>query len=330
MHSPEFPLRHWSRVGPAALALWPLSLIYGALCGLRRLCYSLGLLRTERLPVPVIVVGNLTVGGTGKTPLVIALAQALSAAGYRPGVVSRGYPGTDPGPRAVQVRDPAPEVGDEALVLAVRCSCPVWIGRARVAAARALLAAHPEVNVILCDDGLQHYALARDIEIAVEDARGAGNGMLLPAGPLREPLARRVDYRVANGVSRSGAVRTDIVASGFYRAGASGEAIARERIRGRIHAVAGIGDPGRFFKTLRSLGIEAEEHPFADHHAFGPGDIDFAGADWVLMTEKDAVKCAHSGRANLAYLRVDASLDPDFLRRLTGRLRECSDGRPAA
>lgn len=330
MTSPEFPLRHWARTGPVAIMLWPISLIYRVLTGLRRKFYEFGLLRAERVSVPVIVVGNLIVGGTGKTPLVIALVHALVSAGYRPGVVSRGYPGTEPGPRGVQPQDSPSEVGDEALVLVMRCPCPVWIGRARVAAARALLLAHPEVDILICDDGLQHYALARDIEIAVEDARGAGNGLLLPAGPLREPLARRVDFRVANGVARAGAVRMDIVATGFFRVSGSRDAISRDLLRGRIHALAGIGDPRRFFHTLRSLGIDAEEHPFADHHAFGPEDLDFAGADWVLMTEKDAVKCFRFARASDVYLRVDAVLDPGFFSSLTGNLRELTDGPPPA
>lgn len=330
MNSSEFPLRHWARVGPVALALWPLSQVYGVLCSLRRGLYALEWLRSERLPVPVIVVGNLTIGGTGKTPLVIALAQALASAGYRPGVVSRGYPGTDPGPRPVVSGDAPSEVGDEALVLASRCPGPVWIGHARATAARALLVSHPEVDVVLCDDGLQHYALARDIEIAVEDARGAGNGMLLPAGPLREPLSRRVDYRVANGIARSGAERMIVQATGFYRVHAPGEPVARDLLAGQIHAVAGIGNPQRFFQTLHSLGIDAETHAFADHHLYRPEDLDFPGADWVLMTEKDAVKCASFDNANLAYLRVDAVLDPAFFRRLTDQLRECSDGRTTA
>ncbi len=325
--TPDFPLRHWSRRGAGALFLWPVSQIYRALSGFRRFLYARRLLRTGRLDVPVVVVGNLTVGGTGKTPLVIALARALLVAGYRPGIVSRGYPGSDPGPREVHPGDSPSEVGDESLLLAARCECPVFIGRKRFAAGGALLAQHPEVDVILCDDGLQHYALARDIEIAVEDSRGSGNGFLLPAGPLREPVSRRVDYRVANGVTRTGTSRMDIVPAGFFWVDSPRDPVGDGLLTGSVHAFAGIGSPDRFFRSLQSLGLSFVEHRFPDHHAYRAEDLQFEGADWILMTEKDAVKCRRFGRDNLVYLRVDARLDPAFLQRLTSQLRECLNGR---
>ena len=284
-------------------------------------------MRSARLGVPVVVIGNLTVGGTGKTPLVVKLARELRAAGYRPGIVSRGFPGSDPGPRQVELGDAPSEVGDESLVLAARSGCPVFIGRDRYCAGSTLLAAHPEVNLILCDDGLQHYGLARDIEIAVEDSRGAGNGFLLPAGPLREPLSRRVDYRVANGVTRDGAYRMDVTPDGFFRVSARDVPVPVEQLTGRIHALAGIGSPERFFGSLRELGIDAVEHRFPDHHTYREEDLEFENADWILMTEKDAVKCASLDRDNLVYLRIDARLDPAFLQRLTSQLRECLNGR---
>ena len=309
------------------MLLWPASQIFRALSALRRFLYAKNLLFVGRLGVPVVVVGNLTVGGTGKTPLVISLVRELMAAGYRPGIVSRGYPGTDSGPRKVRPGDSPSEVGDESLILAARSGCPVFIGRKRFAAGVALLATHPEVDAILCDDGLQHYALARDIEIAVEDSRGGGNGFQLPAGPLRESLNRRVDYRVANGVTRAGASRMDIAPAGFYRVASPFEPVGVDQIRGHIHALAGIGSPERFFQSLRDIGLEFVEHRFPDHHSYQMRDLQFEGADWILMTEKDAVKCSRFARDNFVYLRIDARLDPAFIQRLTSQLRECLNGR---
>jgi tetraacyldisaccharide 4'-kinase len=190
--------RAWRRRGWLARLLWPLSLLFGGLSRLRSALYRSGRLSVTRLPVPVIVVGNIYVGGTGKTPLVIWLVQKLRAAGYQPGVISRGYGAQAAPARLVGAAASAAVVGDEPLLLAERCDCPVMVGRKRPAAAQALLAAFPQVDVIVADDGLQHAALARDIEIVLFDERGVGNGWLLPAGPLREPASRRRDFTVLN------------------------------------------------------------------------------------------------------------------------------------
>ncbi|MBW8901401.1 MAG: tetraacyldisaccharide 4'-kinase, partial [Massilia sp.] len=191
--------RAWLRRGPLALTLWPLSLLFGALSGSRRALYRAGVLRAEKLPVPVIVVGNIFIGGTGKTPLTIWLASVLRDAGFHPGVISRGHGRAGEEALAVHAASSSEEAGDEPLLIAQRAQCPVVVGRRRVQAGRSLLAAHPEVDVIISDDGLQHYSLARDLEIVLFDARGVGNGFLLPAGPLREPPSRRRDFTVVNG-----------------------------------------------------------------------------------------------------------------------------------
>jgi tetraacyldisaccharide 4'-kinase len=190
--------RMWQRRGPMACALWPLSLVFGALSGLRRELYRRGKLASSALPVPVVVVGNIFIGGTGKTPLTIWLVQALREAGMRPGVISRGHGSSDRLPRPVSAASTAAQVGDEPLLIAQRTGCPVMVGRDRAAAGRALLAAHPDVDILITDDGLQHYALRRDVEVVLFDGRGTGNGWLLPAGPLREGPSRQRDFTVIN------------------------------------------------------------------------------------------------------------------------------------
>jgi tetraacyldisaccharide 4'-kinase len=283
---------------------------------LRRAAYRAGVFRSERLPVPVVIVGNLVVGGTGKTPLVLWLVEALRARGFKPGVVSRGYGATNDDARAVPPGGNAATFGDEPLLLAERAGAPVWIGRDRVAAARALLAAHPESDVIICDDGLQHYRLRRDFEVAVEDERGVGNGFLLPAGPLREPRSRTVDAVVLNGVACAGAQRRAdrfvmrLEPVSFQRVDDPSRRINLEELRGkRLHAVAGIGNPRRFFATLAALALEFEPHPYPDHHVFSGSDLAYPDCDAILMTEKDAVKCRAFARADLYALRVEARVD---------------------
>ena len=307
----SFPERHWYRFSWLSALLAPFSLVFGAVVGVRRFTYRAGWRRTERLPVPVVVIGNLVAGGTGKTPLVLWLAEALRARGFRPAIVSRGYGGANEQPREVAIGGDAVRYGDEPLLLAERSGVPVWIGRDRASAARAAIAAHPDRDLVICDDGLQHYALARDFEIAVEDERGYGNGLLLPAGPLREPPSRQVDATVVNGA----AARSDAFAMGLEPAGFRGvrdprrTAGADALLGRRLHAVAGIGNPARFFDTLASLGLAFTPHAFPDHHAFAPGDLDFPDCDAVLMTEKDAVKCRAFPRDDLYALRVEARVD---------------------
>jgi len=326
--SPRFPERHWYRLSWLSIALAPAALVFGAVVALRRHAYRAGWLRAERLPVPVVVVGNLVAGGTGKTPLVLWLVDALRARGFRPGIVSRGYRGVNEAPHeAAPAGDPT-RFGDEPILLAERSGAPVWIGRDRVRAARALLAAHPQCDLLVCDDGLQHYRLARDVEIAVEDERGHGNGLLLPAGPLREQPARPVDAVVLNGApARDGAFAMQLEPAGFHRVGDPGAIVPLESLRRkRLHAVAGIGNPQRFFATLEALGLAFVAHAFPDHHAYAARDLEYDECDAVLMTEKDAVKCRRFARDDLLALRVEARVDERLAGLVAGRIH----GRQAA
>lgn len=339
--SPDFAARHWYRRSAVSISLWPASLAFGAAVRLRRLCYGAGWLRPVRLPVPVIVVGNLTVGGTGKTPLALWLAQFLKREGANPGILGRGYRGAGGPPRAVAAGDDPAQTGDEALLLARRSACPVWVGIDRVLAGRMLLRANPRCDVLICDDGLQHYRLARDLEIAVADERGYGNGLLLPAGPLREPASRPCDAFVINckpasggrdafATSRApgsdptrpgGRYRMELLPAGFHAVGDPEREVPLAELRAkRLHAIAGIGDPGRFFATLRTLGLDPVTHAFADHHVYSSAELTFTDCDVVLMTEKDAVKCARFGRTDLVALRVDARLDAAFTEFIRERL----------
>ena len=313
--------RHWQRITPVSAALYVPSLLYRAIVAARRGAYSAALLKTERLPVPVVIVGNITVGGTGKTPLVLWLVMLLTQHGMRPAIVSRGYASDLASPRPVSgTSDPA-HFGDEPVLLAQRSGCPVWVGVDRVATGRALLAAHSDCNVIVADDGLQHYRLARDVELAVVDgARGLGNGLMLPAGPLREPAARlrEVDAVVVNGTTRE--VPEARVVMAMQLEGRTFHNVLNPQYvvgpdyfqRQRVHAVAGIGHPPRFFAHLHQLGIEFEARAFPDHHAYTANDLAYAGADAVVMTEKDAVKCAAFARETHWALRVDAVPDPEL------------------
>jgi tetraacyldisaccharide 4'-kinase len=307
----SFAERHWYRFSWLSALLAPFSLVFGAAAGARRLVYRAGWRRAARLPVPVVVVGNLVAGGTGKTPLVLWLAAALGARGFRPVIVSRGYRGANERSREVAPGGEPARFGDEPVLLAERSGVPVWIGRDRAAAARAALAAHPGRDVVICDDGLQHYPLARDFEIAVEDERGFGNGLLLPAGPLRESPSRQVDATVVNGAAaRAGTFAMRLEPAGFRGVRDARLAVGADELRGRrLHAVAGIGNPARFFATLESLGLAFTPHAFPDHHPFAPGDLAFPDCDAVLMTEKDAVKCRSFPRDDLYALRVEARVD---------------------
>ena len=312
----SFPERHWYRLSALSLALWPASLLFRLLLELRRLGYRSGVLRTLRLPVPVIVVGNLVVGGTGKTPLVLWLAAMLKRHGRRPGIISRGYRGSATWPMEVTADSPVDTVGDEPLLLARAGGCPVWIGRDRFAAAAGLLGAHPDCDLLILDDGLQHYALARDIEIAVEDERGAGNGLLLPAGPLREPASRRVDAWVVNAAparAHGPCFRMDLRGDQLRRVAAPHDLVPASALAGkRLHAIAGIGHPKRFFDQLARLGLASVNHAYPDHHAYRAGELDFGDCDALLMTGKDAVKCEAFARQHWYALQVEAELAPAF------------------
>ena len=316
-----------------ACLLLPFSLLFIVLAGFRRALYRVGLLPRERLPVPVVVVGNITVGGTGKTPLVIYLARALRGLGRHPGIVSRGYGGGTA--KAVEVTpgsDPA-MVGDEPLLLARRSTCPVFVGRNRAAAGRSLLARYPQCDVIIADDGLQHYRLARDVEIAMFDERGLMNGWALPAGPLREPVSRlaQVDAVVLNGIAVPPAPTLDrpviamrLAGGSFHRLDDSLMTCCAADLAGKkLHAVAGIGSPRRFFDQLTGMGLSFAEHAFADHHGYRVDDLAFAG-DAILTTEKDAVKLARlSLPLPVWVLPVTVEVSPDLaafvLEKLNGR-----------
>jgi tetraacyldisaccharide 4'-kinase len=303
--------RNWLRRGPLACALWPVSLVFGALSGLRAAMFRAGWLKSSRLPVPVVVVGNIYIGGTGKTPLTIWLVQALQAAGMKPGVISRGHGSSADGAREVGAASTPAQVGDEPLLIKQRTGCPVMVGRDRAATGRALLAAHPEVDILLTDDGLQHYALQRDIEIILFDGRGAGNGWLLPAGPLREPVSRRRDFTVINtprldaglaaavGAHRGAPAPIQMVLAGDHAEQLRDRGVRRTLAELadsgaglRIAAAAGIGNPARFFGMLKAAGLRITELPLPDHHDFQDRPFAALDADLILMTEKDAVKCA--------------------------------------
>ena len=331
--------RQWLHLTPWHVVLLPLGVLFGLIAALRRMLYRAGLLRVVRLPVPVIVVGNISVGGTGKTPLVLWLADFLRQQGYRPGIVSRGYGGGTQGTAEVDGRSDPALVGDEPLLLARKSGCPVWVGRDRVAAGNALLRAHPECDVLVSDDGLQHYRLGRDLEIVVVDGdRKFGNGLLLPAGPLREGVVRlrSVDAVVVNGGGLMAVkplrneFEMSLEGSEFYNLRQPGLHAGAADFGGKkLHAVAGIGNPQRFFAHLRRLGLAFEEHAFPDHCAYLPRDLDYADAEALLMTEKDAVKCAGFADERYWVLAVEAILPPAFGQTMLQKLRDI-DGRQAA
>ncbi|HRD88763.1 MAG: tetraacyldisaccharide 4'-kinase [Candidatus Accumulibacter sp.] len=308
------------RLVPVLWPLLPLSWLFAGLVALRRWLYRHGLLTASSLPVPVVVVGNLTAGGSGKTPLVLWIVRHLREAGWRPGIISRGHGGSAGTVRPVAADAQPSVVGDEPLLLARRSGVPVFIGADRVAAGHALLAAHPDCDVIVSDDGLQHYRLQRSLELVVFDGRGAGNGRLLPAGPLREPVRR---LREADAVVWNGSPERSIeelaaalpqaamrlAGERFVAAAGEARSCSAGSLRGRrLYAIAGIGDPQRFFAQLRGLDLDFEEHPFPDHHPYRAADLSFAADGVLLMTEKDAVKCPGMLRGEAWFLPVEAVL----------------------
>ena len=322
---------HWSRRGALACLLLALSLLFMVLAAARRALFRAKLLRSERLPVPVIVVGNIAVGGSGKTPVVAWLAEALRAAGFHPGIVSRGYGGSVDSVAVVPADGDAARFGDEPVLLARLTGCPLAVGRNRPAAGRALLAAHPDVDVLISDDGLQHYALERDIEIIVVDEQVMGNGWRLPAGPLREGVGRlaQADLVIAHG-GLSAHVRAATGAVPVVPMQLAGDTL--ERIDGserrplaafagqRVHAVAGIGRPQRFFDQLAAAGLQVVGHAFPDHHPYAPHDLDFGDDAPRILTAKDAVKCAAFAPADTWVLPVRASIDAAASQRIVEKL----------
>jgi tetraacyldisaccharide 4'-kinase len=302
----------WYDRGPPPWWMMPFSLIYGGVAGTRRFLYARHIKRASRISCPVIVVGNLSVGGTGKTPLVCWLVSQLVERGYVPGIVTRGYGGSASNVQRVTAADDPALVGDESVLLARRTGAPVAVGRDRPAAAHLLVTAG--CNVIVSDDGLQHYALARDCEVIVIDGdRQFGNGWLLPAGPLREPPGRMAaaDAIVVNGgrALRKGALSMRLEAKTAVALCGGGVQPLSGLVGRTIHAVAGIGNPERFFNMLRSRGIEVAGRPLADHAQLTRADIDFGDDKPVLMTEKDAVKCAAFAGPQHWYVPVTACFD---------------------
>ena len=309
--------------------LRPLSWLFCCVVFVRKWLYRLHIFKSVRLPVPVIVVGNLTVGGTGKTPLVVALLNQLKREGYRPGVVSRGYGGqAQSWPQQVRPDSDPVMVGDEPILISRRTGCPMAVGADRVAAARALLK-YANVDLIVSDDGLQHYALQRDIEIAVVDGvRRFGNGFCLPAGPLREPVARleRADFVVTNGSALENEFAMQYNGSILVSLADPSEQRKLSSFTGQaVHAIAGIGNPQTFFTSLKQAGIEIEEHEFPDHYDYTESDLTFEGEKAIIMTEKDAVKCQRFSLAGMWYLPIEAKLDHEFEMQLLKRI-EASHG----
>ncbi len=325
----EWLQRVWYGSARGAWLLLPLSWMFATVAGLRRWCYRKGVFRSTALDRPVVVVGNITAGGTGKTPVILWLAKRLREAGLRPGILSRGYGGRR-GAEPLRVTvdaDPA-EVGDEPLMMARRDVAPVVVCQDRAAGARALAALG--VDVILSDDGLQHYRLHRDVEIAVVDGRRRlGNCRLLPAGPLREPESRlaSVDFVVCNGGQpRPGEIGMELVGD-MARRLADGQAAQVHDFRGRrCHAFAAIGNPQRFFDQLRDAGLDVIAHPLPDHAWVDLEHYDIGDDVPVLMTEKDAVKCQIRGTRDVWFIPVDARLDPDAERVIARVIDLCSDG----
>ncbi len=324
----------WYGRHPVGLALRPLGWCWQGIAGVRRHIYRSGLLGAYRAPVLVIVVGNLTVGGTGKTPLVIWLAGYLKSLGYRPGVVSRGYGGTArTWPQQVRPDSDPTTVGDEPIVIARRTRCPVTVSPRRAAGVAALIE-HGDCDVVINDDGLQHYGLARDIEIAVVDGvRRFGNRQCLPAGPLREPVSRLrdCDLIVTNGVPGRGEFGMKYVPLHAINVARpdrrkSFAALAEEP----VHAVAGIGNPERFFAMLRAQGLRVTPHPFPDHHRYRREDLAFGDDHAILMTEKDAVKCEAFASSRHWSIPITAELPEIFANRLDQLLKRGSDGQKIA
>jgi tetraacyldisaccharide 4'-kinase len=314
--APQF----WERRGPTALVLWPLSWIYGWVLRIRKLIHDLGFTNHQPAPVPIIIVGNIRVGGTGKTPIVIALAQRLSQLGWKPGIISRGYGSAQISPTQVHSKSDPMQVGDEPVLIAKRTNdqFPIWVYPKRQQSISALLRHSPDVNVIISDDGLQHSGLprwparegGRDIEFVVRDGRGEGNGFLLPAGPLRESADRGRDATLlTESVSNHKSGLLDEYFKGrraFTLLGTLGAPyqlinaaktqtfaqISEQFLPAQIAAVAALGNPKRFFNALQKQGLTGKWISLSDHASYTPGFFNDIQAQCILITEKDAVKCS--------------------------------------
>lgn len=310
---------------PISLCLLPFTFIFGSCSLVRKLCYQLGLFKIHHFDVPVIVVGNITVGGTGKTPFVIWLVNYLQSLGYRPGIVSRGVGGIKhEKPHRVKKNDPVHIVGDEAILFSRHANCPIVIGLNRVAAVRHLLM-QSDCNIIVSDDGLQHYRLDRDIEIAMIDGvRRLGNKLLLPAGPLRERPRRlnKVDFIVVNGGDNRDEFTMEVKQQHLVSLMDENNKVAIVDFKDRrVHAIAGIGHPERFFNSLRKAGFDVIPHFFPDHYFYKAQDLDFSDALPIVMTEKDAVKCMSFKTERCWYLPITSQVNSSFEERLLEKLK---------
>ena len=318
--------RGWTRRGPWAWSMWPLSIVFGLLSGLRRWLYQNDWLKSERVDALVVTVGNVLVGGVGKTPIVIALAQHLRQQGWIVGVVSRGYGRADDDCREVQANSEPAALGDEPVLIHRRTGVPVFVAPHRADAARALLAAYPNTNIILCDDGLQHYGLRRDIAICVFDDRGIGNGLLLPAGPLRERWPRAVDLVLHTGTQPAfeGFRASRTLATHALRA--DGTLVALSAVNQPdalpVRAVAAVAQPEQFFSMLRSVGVTlADTVGLPDHDGFDNWDPHADSGFTVLCTEKDAYKLWRRNPEALA-VPLQLSIEPRFFRALDELLQQ--------
>lgn len=324
--------RHWYRpsLNLVTLPLLPLSWGFRSVVALRRFFYRTKVIKSHQFPVPVIIVGNITVGGTGKTPFVIWTVNFLKSKGYKPGIVSRGVGGQQQySPRWVESHSEPKDVGDEALLLQHRALCPVVIGIDRVAAVRKLLA-DTDCDIVISDDGLQHYRLGRDVEIAIMDgARGLGNQQFLPAGPLRESGVRlkEVDFVVRQEATSTPSSQHEF---SMYLFGEElvllkdgSQKTTLDMFRGKtVHAVAAIGNPERFFASLRNQGIQIIEHIFPDHYLYQPHDLNFNDDLPIIMTEKDAMKCRSFANERCWFLPVEMKIDESFGEALLRRIKQ--------
>ena len=304
---------YWYDLNPVALLLWPVSMLFRLLVLLRRLCYRVGLFKSYKMSKPVIVIGNISVGGTGKTPLIIELCQLLDSWGIKVGIISRGYGGTGPWPHQLTAESVAETSGDEPVQIFQRTRIPVVVGPDRVADVE-LLCKNNNIDLILTDDGLQHYRLQRDLELVVIDhQRQFGNGFSLPAGPLREPVSRlkKSSWCIYNGGESDYSFKIE---PSFVKQLSSDRKESLNFFKGSfVHAVAGIGNPERFFNMLRELGLNIIEHAFSDHYQFSENDLKFNDNLPVLMTEKDSVKCGGFTNKKLWFVAIDIKLSDRFL-----------------
>lgn len=337
-HRENFWMTVWLHRGILATLLFPLSLLFRLIITFRRIAYLKGWIKSTKIPVPVIVVGNIFIGGTGKTPFTIWLIQCLRRAGFTPGVISRGYGSSNNIPQHVDPKTSlATEIGDEPLLIASHTQCPLVVCRQRVLAAQHLLKKYPDVDIIVSDDGMQHYALARDIEILIFDGRGAGNQWLLPAGPLREPPSRRGNFTIINGHNYP-APNNPIYTENMYLMQLktdTAEQLANRHltqrlseIRGTITAAAGIGNPQRFFSSLKKQKLVFNEMPLPDHYSFSENPFKNTVSDIILITEKDAVKCYQHPEllADKRIWVVPATVEidnPELEKQILEKCREC-------